>query len=32
MKKSLDLYGILVLYLGEMRNEITKKKEIKSYE
>ena len=32
VKKRLDLYGICVLYLVEMRNEITKKKEIKSYE
>ena len=32
VKKRLDLYCILVLYLVEMRNEITKKKEIKSYE
>ncbi len=32
MKKKLDLYCILVLYLVEMRNEITKKKGKKSYE
>ena len=32
VKKRLDLYGIRVLYLVEMRNEITKKKEIKSYD
>ena len=32
IKKKLDLYCIFVLYLVEMRNEITKKKEIKSYE
>ena len=32
MKKKLDLHGNCLLYLAEMRNEITKKKEIKSYE
>ena len=31
-KKKLDLYSIYVLYLVEMRNEITKKKEKNSYE